>query len=44
MNHFYLVGTWLHTEEKVSNVQAWFFKVVFNIKPLWDWMSSVEIA
>ena len=27
--------------KKVRNVQAWFFEVVFNIKPLWDWMSSV---
>ena len=31
-------------QEKVRNVQAWFFKVVFNIKPLRDWMSSVGIA
>ena len=21
-----------------ENVQAWFFRVVFNIKPLWDWV------
>ena len=32
------------SHENVRNVQACFFKVVFNIKPLSDWMSSVEIA
>ena len=32
------------TQEKVRSVQAWFFRVVLNIKPLWDWMSRVGIA
>ena len=27
----------------VRNVQSLFFMVVFSIKPLWDWWSSVEI-
>ena len=32
------------SQEKVRNVQAWFFRVVVNIKPLWDWTSSVGLA
>ena len=30
--------------EKVRNVQAWFFRVVFNIKPFWDWMSTFVVS
>ena len=39
-----LHGQMKNNTGKVRNVQAWFFRVVFNIKPLWDWISSVGIA